>query len=126
MSHRCIHCMKVYSDSECVVLSGCACGSKTFFYVRDSKLPAPQVDEMNLPSVVPEIEDSADFSTQGGVEDISLDDETRLDGPIKSNDDGITVNVKEILHKDDVVYSSEEGKYTINRNSVFSGQRPKF
>ena len=126
MSHQCLRCMTLYSDSANEVLQGCACGSKAFLFIRDSsnaQLNSTSskitVEISNDPIVV------SDGVVYEDVLHIELDDENRLDGPVKEIDSDYVLNVQELMHKKDAVYSPEEGKYTINLESVFSGQRPK-
>ncbi len=38
MPYRCVHCTATYADASKEVLSGCVCGSKFFFYIKQEKL----------------------------------------------------------------------------------------
>ena len=38
MPYRCVHCTTTYADTSKEVLSGCLCGSKFFFYIKQEKI----------------------------------------------------------------------------------------
>lgn len=38
MPHQCVRCNEFYDDGSDVILKGCSCGAKLFFFVRKEKL----------------------------------------------------------------------------------------
>lgn len=38
MAYRCVHCSATYADTSQEIISGCRCGSKFFFYIKQEKL----------------------------------------------------------------------------------------
>lgn len=37
MAHRCVKCDAVFADDAPEVMTGCACGSKVFMYLREGR-----------------------------------------------------------------------------------------
>lgn len=54
--HQCVHCNSQYGDDNKELLSGCACGSKFFFYVRE-EVSLSNEQKAILESVAQEHED---------------------------------------------------------------------
>ena len=46
MPHKCVKCSALYPDGAAEMISGCACGSKAFFYMRkqEREVTAPTLD----------------------------------------------------------------------------------
>ena len=38
MPHQCVRCNDFYADGDSVILKGCKCGGKLFFYIKKEKI----------------------------------------------------------------------------------------
>jgi predicted nucleic acid-binding Zn-ribbon protein len=49
MPHQCTYCGKIYPDAAGELLSGCSCGSKFFYYIKEGLMGQVQetIDELN-------------------------------------------------------------------------------
>ncbi len=116
MCHQCIKCGCSYPEDSKEILQGCSCGGKAFYFVRD-----PNLTDYTKTSF-----EVVDFEHR----DL---DETRLEGPmgnIESIDNNVSSNctlidVDELLHKKEIIFSPEDGKYALNVEALLSGERPK-
>ena len=48
MPHQCVRCNSFYEDGDEVILKGCKCGGKLFFYIKKDKLKEVQTKTANL------------------------------------------------------------------------------
>ncbi len=53
MPYKCVHCSSVFKDGANEVLSGCACGSKFFFYIKEEKIRLMAQREKDLVNLSP-------------------------------------------------------------------------
>lgn len=114
MPHKCVHCGQIYADTSKELLTGCACGSKFFFYFneesvknsqKNSLVEMPREDKAKMEK---EIRDIIGISNEKPV---ILDFETvKVVGPGKFEIDIINLFSKERP----LIYKLEEGKYIID------------
>ena len=113
MSHQCVHCNKIYPDASKELLTGCICGSKFFFFIKDEQMAHLQEKVVELDGVDKAAieEDVRDII---GVEEdypVILDLESvRVIGPGKFELDVVNL----FSHKRPLIYKLEEGKYVID------------
>lgn len=117
MPHKCIRCMQVFSDSSHEILQGCLCGSKAFLYTRDplAVVPTAIMDSYNI------IENSSNSSSSSSND---VFESIVSSGEFENSDDAFTVDVQALLDKK-TIHSTEDGKYSLNLDAIFAGQRPK-
>lgn len=121
MPHQCVRCNAMYDDGAKVILSGCSCGSRLFFYIRKERLQeASKVTENFSQEEKERIEhDVMDLVGNTVQEDkpVVLDFESvRVSGPGKFELDLVHL----FKEKDPLIYRLEEGKYVIDINTTFN------
>ena len=116
MPHQCVHCSKLYENAAPELLSGCSCGSRFFFYIKDE-----QFEKLNKEKQTPIVLDivdkkqvEQDVREMIGIkeqEPVILDFESvRITGPGKFQLDVVNLFAK----KRPLIYKLEEGKYIID------------
>ena len=126
MPHQCTKCGKVYPDASGEILTGCECGARFFYYIRQEKM-----DEIELgkkPEVLEKIKEldkadkvqiEKDIREITGVEEedkpVILDLESvKVIHPGKFEIDIVNLFNK----KRPLIYKLEEGKYIIDLAST--------
>tara|TARA_Y100000034_G_C6826195_1_gene372507 strand:+ start:576 stop:959 length:384 start_codon:yes stop_codon:yes gene_type:complete len=114
MPHQCVRCSKFYDDGDSVILTGCNCGAKLFFYVKKEKVQkAKKVTEKLTHEEVEKIEVDVKeiIGKQEKEEPIVLDFESvNISAPGKFELDLVKLFNKENA----LVYRLEDGKYMID------------
>lgn len=106
MPHQCVHCGEVYPDAAQQLLSGCKCGSKFFYYIKQEK-----VEQLRQ-----EIQDT--------LFDISKDDKERIEKDIREIT-GMTEEIdKPVILDVESIRVLGPGKYEIDIINLFSKARP--
>lgn len=120
MPHQCTHCGKVFPDASQELLSGCECGSKFFYYIRQEKLD--EIKDREIQQTIEELNQSDKVQIEKDIREITgLDQEpekpvildlesVRVIKPGKFEIDIINLFSK----KRPLVYKLEEGKYIID------------
>lgn len=122
MPHQCVKCGSFYDDGSSILMEGCKCGCRMFFYVRGTKKEAIQKTEefVNLTK-----EDKVKIEKD--VYDL-LGDEIDRDKPIILDLESIRIIkpgkyridiVKLFQKKEPIVYRLEDGKYIIDLVDTF-------
>ena len=116
MPHQCVRCKANYEDGSSVVLNGCSCGSKYFFFFRESDLNE-KIKNLTASQIV-ELEEDID-EIIGEVDEgrpVMLDFESiRVTEPGKFEIDLVNLMNKE----KPLVYRLSEGKYVIDIGESF-------
>jgi predicted nucleic acid-binding Zn-ribbon protein len=102
MPHKCTKCGRVYEDGSDVILKGCECGNRLFYYLKTNKKPS---------SAQPKVEKV----------EISKDDISNImvgDGVYK-------IDVDSLMKKEPIIVSGGEGRYIVSISSVFKNLRKK-
>ena len=116
MPHQCIHCGNLYENAAPELLSGCNCGSKFFFFIKDeqfNKLKEEESKELIL-NFKDKEQVEKDVREMIGIEEeepVILDLES-----VKVVRQGkFIIDVVNLFRKDrPVIYKLEEGKYIID------------
>ena len=118
MPHQCVRCNKTHPDGSKVILAGCECGGKFFFYVRKKDLSnAKKVTENLTPEEKTQImEDvSSIVGTESESAPVVLDFESiRISKPGKYE-----LDLVDLFRNKPLVYKVEDGKYIIDIASTF-------
>ena len=77
--HQCVRCKHEYMDMDPKVLSGCSCGSKLFFFIRNRR-DIQTVDEIITRLAPGEIDDFQD-----SIDRMNLERKERVDAIIKKS-----------------------------------------
>jgi len=118
MPHQCTHCSKIYPDASEEILTGCSCGSKFFYYIREEKVDSLKEIEERMIELPKEekAQIEKDIREMSGLEDepetpVILDLES-----IKVVGEGkFEIDVVNLFKKErPLIYNLEEGKYIID------------
>tara|TARA_Y100000310_G_scaffold343645_1_gene452251 strand:- start:3559 stop:4020 length:462 start_codon:yes stop_codon:yes gene_type:complete len=115
MPHQCTKCGKVYPDASEEVLTGCSCGARFFYYIRE--MPRPETKD-----VLVELEKSDKQQIEKDIREISgLEKEP--DKPVILDLESVKVikpgkfeiDIINLFNKKrPLIYKLEEGKYIID------------
>ncbi len=126
MPHQCVRCNTFYDDGSDIILKGCKCGGKLFFFVKKEKLEEARriAAEIHLSEKDREkIED--DVFELIGVE--SRDEPVVLD--IEAihvpNPGKYEIDLVHLFKKDPLIFKLEEGRYMIDIAHTFEQYRKK-
>ncbi|MBI5398505.1 hypothetical protein HZB03_03500 [Candidatus Woesearchaeota archaeon] len=118
MPHQCVRCNSFYQDGSEVILKGCSCGARLFFYVKQESIDnAKRMNARLSDRDKQQIEQ--DVLDLVGVEDdepVVLDLETiRVTRPGKFELDLVQL----FNNENPLVYKLDEGKYVIDVPETF-------
>ena len=125
MPHQCIHCGNLYENAAPELLSGCNCGSKFFFFIKEEQFNKLKEEEKK--ELVLEFKDKKqvekDVREMIGIEEeepVILDLES-----VKVVRQGkFIIDVVNLFRKDrPVIYKLEEGKYIIDLASTINASK---
>lgn len=128
MGHQCVHCGEIYPDAAKELLSGCSCGSKFFYYIRQERLDElNKINDIEIENTLTQLNKADKDQIEKDIRDITgmaeepekpvvLDLESiRVLGPGKFEIDLINLFSK----KRPIIYRLEEGKYIIDLSSTY-------
>ena len=121
MPHQCVRCGKFYDDGSDIILKGCECGAKLFFFVRQSAIEKAKNATADLSTeekveIEKEIFDLMDVTPDTNSEPVVLDFESiRVLKPGK-----FEIDLVKLFDKNKpTVYKIGEGKYMIDIAETF-------
>jgi predicted nucleic acid-binding Zn-ribbon protein len=127
MPHQCVRCNTFYEDGNDVILKGCPCGAKLFFFIRKERLEQiKKVDEAPPQVSVDERKQiEADVLNVLGVEEaeepVVLDLESvRVLKPGKYE-----LDLVQLFKGDPLIFKLADGKYIIDIAETFRRMRKK-
>jgi predicted nucleic acid-binding Zn-ribbon protein len=103
MPHQCVNCSVIYSDDAPEMISGCSCGAKAFFFIRNMA---------KLDAVTEELRES--IIEQSPDEPVVLDLEN-----IRVTDGKYELDLHALFGKREIIFQHDEGKYTIDLEESF-------
>ena len=122
MPHQCVRCGKFYDDGSDIILRGCECGAKLFFFVRQSAIEKAKNATANLSveekvEIEKEIFDLMDVTPETNSDPVVLDFESiRVLKPGK-----FEIDLVKLFDKSKpTVYKIGEGKYMIDIAETFN------
>lgn len=127
MPHECVKCGEVYGDAAKEILSGCKCGSRFFFYIRQEKYEKLKQRSKEVRSIlgkqeVQEMERDVRALLPKKFkpdETVVLDIETiRMTKPGKYE-----IDVMELFRGKPIIIKIAEGKYLIDLESAFESTK---
>ena len=114
MPHKCTKCKKIYSNKEKqIILDGCECGSKRFFYIAHGKIKNVEVVKENEIVSISKNEKKA--------EAVQCAD----DSCAAKNIDDSKLNIDEALQNKLSVSELEDGKYLIDISAIVPNGKKK-
>jgi len=126
MPHQCVHCGKVYLDASKEILTGCSCGTRFFYYIKQEKLDEIEQGKINeVQEKIKELDKTDKVQIEKEIREITgieepekpviLDLESvKVIGPGKFEIDIVNLFNK----KRPLIYKLEEGKYIIDLAST--------
>ena len=124
MPHQCVRCAKLYPAGCKELLSGCVCGGKFFFFVKDEFVEKAKEMTDNLSLEDKEQIEQDIFEIVGQVNNdhpVILDFESiKVSSPGKYELDLI-----DLFKGNPLVYKLDEGKYIIDIHSTFSSENKR-
>lgn len=120
MPHQCVRCKATFEDGSATILSGCACGSKYFFFFKESDMKE-KITHLNATQII-ELEEDIDELIGDVDEDrpVILDLESiRMSEPGKYE-----IDLTNLFKKKPVIYQMKEGQYIIDLASTFHNMMP--
>src|SRR3989338_5693807 len=116
MPHQCVRCNTFYEDGSDIILKGCSCGGKLFFFVKKEKLEeAKRISEsINLTNEQKEEIEADVFDLVG--QDIDKDQPVILDlESIRVTQPGkYELDLVHLFKGEPLIFKLEEGKYMID------------
>ncbi|MEK6903885.1 MAG: Zn-ribbon containing protein [Nanoarchaeota archaeon] len=118
MPHQCIRCSTLYDDGSAVILSGCTCGGKFFFYMKKKDIETVQQMTEKL---------TEDQKKQLEQDALDLVGEEKLEKPVILDLESIRmlkpgkfeIDLVDLFQGKPLVFKLEEGKYIIDLASTF-------
>jgi len=113
MPHQCIRCGKEYPEGNDVMLKGCSCGARFFFYYRE-KPPAQIIDlkKDERKEILNEVKEAISSENENTV---ILDLESiQVLGPGKYE-----IDLVSLFKRKPVIYKQGEGRYMIDVDATF-------
>ena len=128
MPHQCVRCGTLYGDTDEVIMKGCSCGGKLFFFIKKDKLKQIQEKTVQLTTKEKEQIEKDIFDIAGSdidqKEPVVLDLESiRVLKPGKYE-----LDLVHLFKKEPLIFKLDEGKYMIDIIETFSnliGKRKK-
>ena len=118
MPHQCVRCNTFYPDGDAILLKGCPCGGKLFFYIRKEKLNKVQKEfKTNLTSEqrVQIEKDIYNIIGNKKEEPVVLDIESvRVIAPGKYE-----IDLVHLFKGEPIIFKVEDGKYIIDLPETF-------
>lgn len=118
MPHQCVRCSTLYEDGSTVILKGCTCGSKFFFYMKKRDVETvQQMSEKLTTEQKEQLENDA----------LDLVGEEELTKPVVLDLESIRmlkpgkfeIDLVDLFRGKPLVFKLEEGKYIIDLASTF-------
>lgn len=115
MLHKCVKCGKMYEKGSDEILNGCSCGNKLFFFIKN-KNSAKKFDKLKIKDKLnDELQEIFEDELENEIP-VALDIET-----IKILSSGkYEIDINALMNKQGVVYSFDEGKYSVDLNEAFN------
>jgi predicted nucleic acid-binding Zn-ribbon protein len=115
MPNKCTRCGKVYEEGSDVIIKGCGCGNRLFFYFR--KVSDEEAAELTEEGTK-EIQESA--SALIGIKDGEpvLDKGSDI-WNIKVKDGVYEIDIASLMGGEPIIVAGEEGRYLVSLSSAF-------
>jgi len=113
MHHKCVKCGKVYEHASEEILSGCICGSKLFYFVKNGLNAPLKKTVMTNAGDVDEVEYFYELDDETNHELIAFDIEAVR---VKSSGK-YEIDLNSLMNNNGLIYSYGEGKYSVDIDS---------
>jgi predicted nucleic acid-binding Zn-ribbon protein len=126
MPHQCTQCGKIYSDASKEILTGCSCGTRFFYYIRQERLDEIEKGRANeLQDTIKELDKTDKVQIEKEIREITGVEE--LDAPVILDLESVKVigpgkfeiDIVNLFNKKrPLIYKLGEGKYIIDLAST--------
>ncbi|MBW3020293.1 Zn-ribbon domain-containing protein [Candidatus Woesearchaeota archaeon] len=123
MPHQCVRCSEIYDDGDKVILEGCPCGGKLFFYLSEKKLKL--LKERDEKEQI-QLSDKQKRELEKDILDI-VGNKKEPDEPVILDFESINVktpgkyeiDLVNLFKKEPLIFKLEDGKYVIDIPETF-------
>jgi hypothetical protein len=123
MPHQCVRCSKLYEDGSREILTGCSCGGRFFFYMKEKSVE----EAKNVTSKLSQLEkdriekDALELVGEKSKEEVENELPIVLDlESIRVNQPGkFEIDLVDLFKGEPLVYKLSDGKYVIDLASTF-------
>ena len=123
MPHQCVRCSKMYEDGSREILTGCTCGGRFFFFMKEKSIQEAKRLTQNLTvDDKKQMErDAFDLIGERTKEEIVKDYPVVLDlESIRVKQPGkFEIDLVDLFRGEPLVYKLSDGKYIIDLASTF-------
>ncbi len=122
MPHQCVRCNNFYPDGSNEILTGCNCGSRLFFFMRQEKMEElKRLQEYSKKLTVKEKEDMEEDVYQIAGSDIDRNEPVILDlESIRVIEPGkYELDLVQLFRGEPLIFKLDEGKYMIDLIETF-------
>jgi len=128
MPHQCTKCGKIHPDADEAILTGCECGSRFFYYIRQEKADELEKGLSNeISEAIVELDKADKVQIEKDIREITgMEDEP--DKPVILDLESVKVirpgkfeiDIVNLFNKKrPLIYKLEEGKYIIDLSNSF-------
>ncbi len=127
MPHQCVRCSKMYADGSREILTGCTCGGRFFFFMKEKSIADARKLTKNLTvEDKQQMErDALDLVGDRSKEEITKDYPVVLDlESIRVRQPGkFEIDLVDLFRGEPLVYKLSDGKYIIDLASTFDAKK---
>ena len=120
MPHQCTKCGKVYPDASENILTGCECGSRFFYYIRQEFLDSKKEESR---SIGEQMLESLPKEIQNKITELDKADKVQIEKDIREIT-GIEEEDKPVILDLESVKVIHPGKFEIDIVNLFNKKRP--
>jgi len=128
MPHQCTKCGKVYPDASEEILTGCSCGARFFYYIRQEKMDEIEQGKRNeVHETIKELDKADKVQIEKDIRDITgIEEEDKpvildLESVKVINPGKFEIDIVNLFNKKrPLIYKLEEGKYIIDLAATLS------
>lgn len=128
MAYKCVHCNQTYSDGAAELTTGCTCGSKFFFYIKNEKLAEIESQRITLTNLTTKQKEQMEEDVReiAGIEDEDTPIFLDLESVTVTSPGKYLIDIQKLLSPDKPrVYKLEDGKYIIDLSLKKKGKDGK-
>lgn len=116
MPHQCVHCSEIYPDAAKELLSGCKCGSRFFYFIKQEHID-------KLKKNAKEVEDIIGNQIQEKIKEINKLDKEKIEKDVREMIGLEQEDIPVILDLESIRVLSP-GKFEIDVVNLFNKKRP--
>ncbi|MDP3917417.1 MAG: Zn-ribbon containing protein [Nanoarchaeota archaeon] len=129
MPHQCVRCSKMYEDGSKEILTGCSCGGKFFFFMKEKSIQEANkfTQRLSEEDKVRIEKDAMDLIGDRTEDEMSKDYPVVLDlESIRVLKPGkFEIDLVDLFRGEPLVYKLSDGKYVIDIASTFESADKK-